>query len=45
VDGDELIGKAMFIYFSIDWDKGAGWTELWRWPEMIRWGRIGHVLK
>lgn len=45
VDSDALIGKALFIYFSIDWSQGGNWMEFWRWPELIRWGRIGHVLK
>ncbi len=45
VDSDALIGKALFIYFSIDWSRGGDWIEFWRWPEMIRWNRIGHVLK
>ena len=45
VDSDAVIGKALFIYFSIDWNKGVGWMEVWRWPELIRWNRIGDVLK
>ena len=45
VDSEAVIGKAMFIYFSIDWSRGVGWVEVWRWPELIRWGRIGDVLK
>jgi signal peptidase I len=45
VDSEALIGKALFIYFSIDWSRGNHWMEFWRWPEMIRWGRIGRVLK
>ncbi|MBP2673714.1 MAG: signal peptidase [Deltaproteobacteria bacterium] len=45
VDEEAVIGKALFIYFSIDWNKGIGWMEVWRWPELIRWGRIGDVLK
>ncbi len=45
VDSEAVIGKAMFIYFSIDWSRGVGWLQVWRWPELIRWGRIGWVLK
>ncbi len=45
VDTEAVIGKALFIYFSIDWSKGVGWMEVWRWPELIRWNRIGDVLK
>ncbi len=45
VDEEAVIGKAMFIYFSIDWSKGVGWMEVWRWPELVRWSRIGDVLK
>lgn len=45
VDAEAVIGKAMFIYFSIDWSRGVGWMEVWRWPELVRWNRIGDVLK
>jgi len=45
VDTEAVIGKAMFIYFSIDWSRDVGWIEVWRWPELIRWNRIGGVLK
>ena len=45
VDMDAVIGKALFIYFSIDWNKGIRWDEPWRYPELVRWGRIGHVLR
>ena len=45
VDMDAVIGKALFIYFSIDWNRGVRWMELWRYPELVRWDRIGHVLK
>jgi signal peptidase I len=44
VDMDAVIGKAMFIYFSIDWNSGVRWTEVWRYPELVRWNRIGHLL-
>lgn len=45
VDSEAVIGKAMFIYFSIDWSRDVGWMEVWRWPELVRWDRIGGVLK
>jgi signal peptidase I len=44
VDMDAVIGKAMFIYFSVDWNSGVRWNEVWRYPELVRWGRIGHLL-
>ena len=44
VDMDAVIGKAMFIYFSIDWNRGIGWTDVGRYPELVRWDRIGRVL-
>ncbi len=44
VDMDAVIGKAMVIYFSVDWNRGVGWSEVWRYPELVRWQRIGHVL-
>ena len=45
VGTEAVIGKAMFIYFSIDWSRDVGLLEVWRWPELIRWNRIGGVLK
>ncbi len=47
VDMDAVIGKAMFIYFSIDWSRlndGIRWLEVWRYPGLVRWGRIGLLL-
>jgi signal peptidase I len=44
VDMDAVVGEAMFIYFSIDWSSGVGWSEVWRYPELVRWNRIGQVL-
>lgn len=47
VDMDAVIGKALFIYFSIDW---SGWgdrvraLEVWRYPDLVRWSRIGQAL-
>jgi signal peptidase I len=45
VDMDAVIGKALFIYFSIDWNRGVGWTDVGRYPELVRWDRIGRVLQ
>jgi signal peptidase I len=45
VDMDAVIGKALFIYFSIDWNRGVGWMDVGRYPELIRWDRIGRVLQ
>jgi signal peptidase I len=44
VDMDAVIGKALFIYFSVDWNRGIRWNEVWRYPELVRWNRIGHLL-
>src|SRR5512146_3347206 len=44
VDMDAVVGEAMFIYCSIDWNSCVGWTEVWRYPELVRWSRIGHLL-
>lgn len=41
VEMDAVIGKAMFIYFSVDWSRGVAWSEVWRYPELVRWNRIG----
>jgi len=32
VDMDAVIGKSLFIYFSIDWNRGIGWTDVGRFP-------------
>lgn len=45
VDMDAVIGKALFIYFSIDWNRGVRWAEVWRYPELVRWDRIGRALR
>ncbi len=44
VDEDAVIGKAMFIYFSLDWGIDLRWYQLWRYPELVRWERIGDML-
>ncbi len=35
---ENLIGKAQFIFFSIDGE--YPWWEFWEWPAEIRWGRL-----
>ena len=45
VDMDAVIGKSLFIYFSIDWNRGVGWTDVERFPELVRWDRIGRILR
>lgn len=45
VDEEAIVGKALFIYFSLDWDADPLWYEVWRYPELVRWDRIGDVLK
>jgi signal peptidase I len=44
VDEDALIGKALFIYFSIDLSKLDKWYQVWKFPTIIRWNRFGQVL-
>jgi signal peptidase I len=36
---ENLVGRAEFIFFSIDADR-ASWWEVWRWPLAIRWSRM-----
>lgn len=45
VDEEAIVGKAMFIYFSLNWDADLRWYEVWRYPELVRWDRIGDFLK
>ncbi len=35
---DNLVGRAEFLFFSHD--DSAQWWEIWRWPWVIRFGRI-----
>jgi len=37
---ENLVGKAEFIFFSID--ARAPWWEVWEWPFEIRWNRLLH---
>jgi signal peptidase I len=45
VDEEAIVGKALFIYFSLDWGVDLRWYEVWRYPELVRWDRIGDLLK
>ncbi len=45
IDEDAIIGKALFIYFSVNWSANVHWYEVWRYPELVRWDRIGDVLR
>jgi signal peptidase I len=45
VDEDAIVGKAICIYFSIDWEREIRWYQVWRYPQFVRWDRIGDVLK
>lgn len=44
VDYDAVVGKAMFIYFSIDRGADTHWHTPWTWYRLVRWGRIGRLL-
>lgn len=44
VDKDAIIGKALFIYFSLNREADLHWYEFWRYPDLVRWNRIGDVL-
>jgi signal peptidase I len=44
VDLDDVIGEAMVIGASVELDRHIPWYEAWRYPELVRWGRIGKVL-
>jgi signal peptidase I len=39
VPAENLIGRAEFTFFSFD-SHVAGWTEPWKWPMAIRYGRL-----
>ena len=39
---ENLIGKAEFIFFSVD--AQYPWWEVWEWPFEIRWGRLFHII-
>ncbi len=44
VGEDAIIGKALIIYFSINWNAEPRWYQVWDYPDMVRWNRIGKVL-
>lgn len=44
VDQSDVIGKAFIIYFSIRNDPDSHWFQFWKWPERIRWRRIGSLI-
>lgn len=44
VDKSDVVGKAFIIYFSIRNDPDTSWYQFWKWPERIRWGRIGDLI-
>lgn len=45
VDREAVKGKAMVIGASFDLKRDLRWYEAWRYPELVRWGRIGRVLR
>lgn len=38
VSEDNLVGKAEFLFFSLD--EGAHFWEIWKWPHAVRWQRL-----
>lgn len=38
VPEDNLVGRAEFLFFSID--EGTHFMEFWKWPTSVRWGRL-----
>lgn len=44
VEKSDVVGKAFIIYFSIKNTPDASWYQFWKWPERIRWGRIGDLI-
>ena len=39
VPAENLVGRAEFIFFSHD-PQAAGWFEVWKWPQAIRFSRF-----
>ncbi len=37
---ENLVGRAEFLFFSIDIPDGADWWAFWNWPGQIRWSRL-----
>lgn len=45
VDRKDVIGKAMVIGASFDLNRDVRWYEAWRYPDLIRWDRLGRILR
>ncbi len=41
VDTNDVLGKAFVIYFSVRHDPTFHLYQLWKWPSLSRWDRIG----
>ncbi len=37
---ENLVGRAEFIFFSINLNAATPWWEFWEWPFAIRWSRL-----
>ena len=37
IPSDNIIGKAQFIFFSLE---NSRFLQIWKWPKSIRWNRI-----
>ncbi len=37
---ENLVGRAEFLFFSIDVPEGTDWWAFWNWPSEIRWSRL-----
>lgn len=44
VDGSDLVGRAEFVFFSVDGTKGKLWQP-WTWPFAVRYTRIFQRIK
>jgi len=44
VPGENLVGRAEFIFFSVEPGAAHIW-EIWRWPAAIRWDRLFEAIK
>jgi signal peptidase I len=42
VPAENMVGKAEFIFFSLD--ESADWWQLWKWPWAVRYSRLFHVI-
>lgn len=40
---ENLVGRASFIFFSVE--EGEAAYQLWRWPWIVRWERLGSGIK